>query len=77
MIDDLLRERSQWMGARHVGPPVVAEVTIPINLGTIVDTRSARKEAWIDEAGSKRPHVEGGSSSVCRSVRDGARPDTV
>ena len=69
VIDDLLRERSEWMVARQ------GEVKIPMDLGTLVDTRSARMEALIDDAGSKRPRVAGRSSSVC--VREGVPPDTV
>ena len=64
VIDDLLRERSEWMVARQ------GEVKIPMDLGTLVATRSAR-----DDAGSKRLRVEGRSSSVC--VREGVPPDTV
>ena len=37
-----------------------------MGVGTLVDNRSARMEAMIDEAGSKRLRVEGASSSVCR-----------
>ena len=55
VIDELLRERSEWMVARQ------GEVKIPMDVGTLVDTRSARMEALIDDAGSKRPRVEGRS----------------
>ena len=67
VIDDLLRERSQWKGSRPVGSPGVVEGTmIPMDVGTLVDNRSARMEAMIDEAGNKRLRVKGASSSVCR-----------
>ena len=48
VIDDLLRERSQWMGGRHVGPVGVTEVSIPMDLGTIVDTtkQEAKDLVW-------------------------------
>ena len=41
----------------------------------MVDTRSARMEGLIDDAGSKRVRVEGRSSSVC--AREGVPRDTV
>ena len=67
VIDDLLRERSQWKGSRPVGSTGVVEGTmIAMDVGTLVDNRSPRMEAMIDEAGSKRLRVEGASSSVCR-----------
>ena len=48
VIDDLLRERSQWMGGRHVGLAGVTEVSIPMDLGTIVDTtkQEAKDLVW-------------------------------
>ena len=65
VIDDFLR-RSQWKGSRPVGSTGVVEGTmIPMDVGTLVDNRSARMEAMIDEAGNKRLRVEGASSSVC------------
>ena len=76
MIDDFLRERSQWTGGRHGGPADVTEVSVPMYLGTIVDTRSTRMEALIDEAKGKRPRVDWGSSSVGHPVRKGVPPDT-
>ena len=36
------------------------EVKIPMDVGTLVDTRSARMEALIDDAGSKQPCAEVG-----------------
>ena len=67
VIDDLLRERSQWKSSRPVGSMGVVEGTmIPMDVGTLVDNRSARMEAMIDEAGSKRLRVEAASSSVCQ-----------
>ena len=71
VIDELLRERSEWMGT-HQG-----EVKIPMDSGAMVVSRSTRMEALIDEAGIKRPRVEGGSSSACWSGREGVPPDTV
>ena len=76
VIDDLPREQSSWTGGRHGGPASVTEVSIPMDLGTIVDPRLARMEALIDEARGKRPRVGKLSSSVCRQVRKGAPPDT-
>ena len=42
VIDDLLRERSQWTGGRHGDPASVTEVSILMYLSTIVDPRPAR-----------------------------------
>ena len=43
----------------------VTEVSIPMDLGTIVDTRSARMEALIGEARGKKTRVEGGWVEFC------------
>ena len=67
-------DRRPSAGTIPVDGCTAMEVSIPMDLGTIVvDTRSAPMEALIDEAGGKRPRVEGGSSSVCRSAREGLR----
>ena len=65
VIDNLLRERSQWKSSRPGSTGVVEGTMIPMDVGTLVD---ARTEAMIDEARSKCLRVEGASSSVCREV---------
>ena len=71
VIDEFLRERSEWMGT-HQG-----EVKIPMDSGATMVSGSTRMEALIDEAGIKQPRVEGGLSSACRSSREGVPPGTV
>ena len=69
VIDDLLRERSRWKGSRHVGSTGVVEGTIPMDVGTLVDNRSARMEALIHEAGNKLLRVEPLQSQLKRGPR--------